>query len=158
MAGLLQRRRHESYGGTRPLAVNRYAHFFNVFMPTDKNDIDSEWQVIVQISENVSIFQWKLDSRNHKKIGKIFFKLKQTGEIGTIIPPSDKYLNCVIWDSEGNQLHCGNELAVYKRGNLIELRQDTDRRLENEILKTIPRDLEQELLAVINYIENTTFQ
>jgi hypothetical protein len=53
-------------------------------------------------------------------------------------------------------LHCGNELAVYKSENLIELRQDIGRRLENEILKTMPQGLEQELLAVINFIENTT--
>jgi hypothetical protein len=59
-------------------------------------------------------------------------------------------------DNGGNQLHCGNKLAVYKRGNLFELKQDTNRRLENEILKTMPQGLEQELLSVINYIENTT--
>jgi hypothetical protein len=125
-------------------------------MKPDKKDVRSQWQVIVQTSENISVFQWKLSRRKHRKIGKIFFKLKQNSEIGTIIPQNDKYINCVIWDTKGNQLHCGNELAVYKKGNLIELRHDTGRRLENEILKTMPRDLEQELMAVINYIENTT--
>lgn len=125
-------------------------------MHTDKKDIHSQWQVVVQTSGDVSIFQWKLDSKHHRKIGKIFFKLKQNSEIGAVIPRSDKYLNCIIIDTNGNQLHCGNELAVYKRGNLIELRQDIGRRLENEILKTMPSGLERELLAVINYIENTT--
>lgn len=125
-------------------------------MLPDKKDVHPQWQVIVQTSEDMSVFQWKLNIRNHRKIGKIFFKLKQNCEIGTVIPLSDKYLNCIILDAFGNQLHCGNELAVYKRGNIIELRQDTGRRLENEILKTMPRSMEQELLDVINYIENTT--
>jgi hypothetical protein len=125
-------------------------------MQPDKEDIHSQWQVIIQTSENISVFEWNIDKRSLQKIGRIFHRLKQNGEIGTIIPLNDKYINCVILDNEGNQLHCGNELAVYKRGNLFELRQDTNRRLENEILKTMPQGLEQELMAVINYIENTT--
>lgn len=126
-------------------------------MQPDKEDMHSQWQVIVQTSENISVFEWNIDKRSLQKIGRIFHKLKQNGEIGTIIPPSDKFINCVILDTEGNQLHCGNEIAVYKRGNLIELRQDFGRQLENEILKTMPSGIEQELLTVINYIENTTF-
>jgi hypothetical protein len=125
-------------------------------MQPDKEDMHSRWQVIIQTSENISVFEWDLDRRNQQKIGRIFHRLKQNDKIGTIIPQSDKYLNCVILDTEGNQLHCGNEFAVYKKGNLIELRQDIGRQLENEILKTMPPGLEQELLAVINYIENTT--
>jgi len=125
-------------------------------MQFNKKDIHSQWQVVVQTSEDISVFQWKLNSKNHKRIGKIFFKLKQNGEIGTVIPQSEKYLNCIIMDADGNQLHCGNELAVYKKGNLIEIRQDTGRRLENEILKTMPRSLEQKILTILNYIENTT--
>lgn len=121
-----------------------------------KGDTGSQWRVIVSTSENISVFQWSIDGRNLEKIKRVFQRLKQNGEIGTIIPRSDKYINCVIWDNDGNQLHCGNNLAVYKTGNLIELRQDEGRRLENAILKTIPKSLENELLAVINYIENTT--
>jgi hypothetical protein len=112
--------------------------------------------VIVQTSEWTDAFQWNLDTKNQRKIGRIFNKLKQNGEIGAIIPQTDKYLNCIIMDSFGNQLHCGNGLAVCKRGNIIELKQDIGRLLENEILKTMPQNLQQELLAVINYIENTT--
>ncbi len=125
-------------------------------MRSNQQDINSEWRVVVQTSENVDVFQWNLDIRNQRKIGRIFYKLKQNGEIGTVIPQTKKYLSCIILDTSGNQLHCGNELAVYKRGSVIELRQDSDRQLENEILKTMPHSLEQELLAVINYIENTT--
>lgn len=125
-------------------------------MQSGRKDISSKWQVVVQTSENINIFQWDLDLRKQRKIGRIFHRLKENGEIGTIIPQTDKYLNCVILDTTGNQLHCGNELAIYKRGNLIELRRDIGRQLENEILKTMPQGLERELLAVINHIENTT--
>jgi hypothetical protein len=125
-------------------------------MRSNQQDINSEWRVVVQTSENINVFQWNLDIRNQRKIGRIFYKLKQNGEIGAIIPQTDKYFNCIILDTSGNQLHCGNEFAVYRCGTVIELRQDTGRQLENEILKTMPESLEQELLAVINYIENTT--
>lgn len=125
-------------------------------MQPDKKNVHSQWQVIVQTSQNINFFEWNIDRRNQQKIGRIFHRLRQNGEIGTVIPESEKYINCIILDTFGNQLHCGNELAVYKRGNIIELRQDTGRRLENEILKTMPQSMEQELLAVINYIENTT--
>lgn len=125
-------------------------------MQPDKRAIYSEWQVIIHSSENTDVFQWNINKRNLLKIGRIFNKLKQNGEIGAVISQTDRYLNCIIIDSEGNQLHCGNELVVYKRGNLIELRQDRGRELQNEILKTMPQSLEQELLSLIDYIENTT--
>lgn len=120
--------------------------------------MQSQWQVIVRTSVNAGNLQWYINSRNHRKIGRIYHRLKQNKEIGTTIPKPklDKYINCIILDSNGNQLHCGNGLAVYKCENLIELRQDIDRYLENEILRTMPLGLETDLLAVINYVENTT--
>jgi len=125
-------------------------------MQSGRKDIISKWQVVVQTSENSNIFQWDLDLRKQRKIGRIFHRLKENGEIGTIIPQTDKYLNCVIMDTFGNQLHCGNGQAICKKGNIIEFKQDQGRFLENEILKTMPQYLEQEILTIINYIENTT--
>lgn len=119
-------------------------------------DIHSQWQVYISTSENTCHFHWHINTKNQRKIGRIFNKLKQCYEIGTIIPKSNKYISCIILDTCGNQLHCGNQLAVYKSDKLIELRQDRGRNLENEILKTMPVGLEREVLAIINYIENTT--
>lgn len=112
--------------------------------------------MVVQTSGFTDVFQWNLDPKNQRKIGRIFHKLKQNSEIGTFIPQSDKYLNYIISDNFGNQLHCGSGIAICKRGSIIEFKKDQDRFLENEILKTMPQYLEQELLAIINYIENTT--